>query len=397
MRQRLLLLLVLTTLLCASCQPALVTYEPTPAPTPTPEQTTAELYLSEQRSLFEQEAQQLLQKHLDIYKQRGGRGTVGIYFLELGSGFSVGHEANKTLHLNTGEDIGYFNTASVAKLPMAFVAYALADQGVIDLSEPHYDAVTRRTWDLRPMIYEMLTHSINDYFNILLRMIGPLLAQETLAASGLPDTRLSRELQPAVDATDATSLKRYGTLLAPRTTPADLGQLLAGLYEGKLLTPDSSAEMLDALQETVFNSRIPAGVGYAVPVAHKTGTSPEEQIYNDAALVLLPGNPFVLVVLSKDASSHITRTMRELASDLYAFEKSRVKESTMANIEQALTLTKQQPPAPSAEQDNPLPEYNFQCPICDVQSTIQRSILDVSGVRCPNCGGILGPSLISLA
>lgn len=347
MRHKLFALLALIALLCTSCQSVTVLENITHLPTP--EQEAAELYLVEQRSLFEQAAQELLQQHLDVYRRRGGSGTVGIYFLELVSGFSTGHEAEKTLHLATGEDIGYFNTASVAKLPMAFVAFALADQGLIDLDEPHYDQVTNRTWELRPMIHRMLTHSINDYHNILLRMIGPTLAQETLTAYGMPLTRLSRELQPAVGASDVNCLQRYGTLLAPRTTPTDLGQLLAKLYFGELLTPDSNEAMLDALKNTQFNSRIPAGLEHAVPVAHKTGTSPEERIYNDAALVLLPENPFVLVILSRGASSHVTRTMRELAADLFALEQVRATAGIVTSIEQALAVIAQEQQSPSTQ------------------------------------------------
>lgn len=336
MRNAFLVLIVIIAVLCAACQPTPVMVE-TP-PEPRPDTLVAEAYLEEQRTLFEQTAQDTLQRHLSIYRRRGGRGTVGIYFLELGSGFSVGYEAGKTLHLDSGEDIGFFNTASVAKLPMAFVAYALADQGRLDLDTPHFDAVTKRTWDLRPMIHRMITHSINDYYNILLRLIGPALATETLTACGLPYTRLSRELQPGVGASDVNCLQRYGTLLAPRTTPEELGRLLTMLYRRQILEPDSANELLDALQNTQFNSRIPAGVGEGVLVAHKTGTSPEERIYNDAALVLVPENPFVLVILSKGASSHVTRTMRELAAELHAYAEQRAEDGTVSGIEQALRL-----------------------------------------------------------
>lgn len=335
MRHTPIVLIVFIALLCAACQPVPVLVDTLPEPDL--EVAVAEAYLAEQRGLFEQTVQECIERHLTTYRRRGGRGTVGIYCLELASGFAAGHEADKTLHLDTGEDIGYFNTASVAKLPMAFVAYALADQGRLDLDTPHFDEVTNRTWDLRSMIHRMITHSINDYYNILLRLIGPQLATETLTACGMPLTRLSRELQPGVGASDVNCLKRYGTLLAPRTTPAELGRLLAELYWGRTLAPQSNSEMLDALQNTQFNSRIPAGVGEGVQVAHKTGTSPEERIYNDAALVLLPENPFVLVILSRSASSHVTRTMRELTAELFAYAKQRVETGTVSDIEQAMS------------------------------------------------------------
>lgn len=63
------------------------------------------------------------------------------------------------------------------------------------------------------------------------------------------------------------------------------------------------------------------GIGYAAPVAHKTGT--KDWVYNDAAMILLPDNPFVLVILTKGVPSRVQSTMRQIAHDMYQYELKR--------------------------------------------------------------------------
>ncbi len=87
------------------------------------------------------------------------------------------------------------------------------------------------------------------------------------------------------------------------------------------MSPENNQLMLDALTNTIYNTRIPLAINYAVPVAHKTGT--KDWVYNDAAMVLLPDNPFVLVILTKGVPSRVQTTMRQIARDMYQFELQR--------------------------------------------------------------------------
>lgn len=134
----------------------------------------------------------------------GVSGLLGIYVEELGSGFSYGYNSERTWLNDRDEYVGHFLTASVAKLPMAFAVYRLADQGLADLNASYHDSVLGRDYQYGPLIDDMITQSLNLNFNILLRHFGPDLLNQTLLEQDLRHTRLSRELLPAPGSSDKT-------------------------------------------------------------------------------------------------------------------------------------------------------------------------------------------------
>lgn len=261
-----------------------------------------------------------------------GYGDFGIYIEEIASGFTYGHDAYRT-EFSQQAGVGYFHPASIAKLLIAYVFYYLDDLGEVDIWQVHTDPVVGQRQQWQPLIHRMLTHSVNLHHNIMLRYLGADLATQTLYELGLERSRLSRELSPAPGTTPAASWQRYGSLAAPRTTPADLGKLLASLARGNILSPQNNELFLNALTNTIYNSRIPQALNFQVPIAHKTGTT--TMVYNDAALVLLPGNEFVLVLLTSGAPSRIQVAMRAIASDVFELHKARISDGSLS---QALHL-----------------------------------------------------------
>ena len=99
---------------------------------------------------------------------------------------------------------GYYLTASVAKLLISYAFYFLDDLGEVDIHQAHFDSAIGQTFELQPMIHQMLTNSINLYHNVLLRYLGSAKACTTLAELGLSSSRLSRELAWAPGTSDAT-------------------------------------------------------------------------------------------------------------------------------------------------------------------------------------------------
>ncbi len=257
----------------------------------------------------------LVAHRLAVYRQNNGYGDIGIYVEEIVSGLSWGHDAERLELRPNGNYVGYYHTASVAKLLIAYVFYHLDDLGQVNIEAVHTDPVVGLSQKWRPLIHRMLTHSVNLYHNIMLRYLGSALATDTLHKLGLNYSTLSRELAPAPGTSSAACLERYGTLEAPRTTPADLGKLLASLARQDVLSPKNNELFLHALCNTIYNSRIPQAINFAVPVAHKTGT--KDFVYNDAALVRLPGNEFALVLLTKGAPGRIQSLMRDITRDLF--------------------------------------------------------------------------------
>jgi hypothetical protein len=267
---------------------------------------------------YRQQVFALIAERLKTYRERdAGYGNIGIYVEEIASGFSYGYDADRSELRPNGNYVGYFHTASVAKLLIAYVFYYLDDLGEVDIWQVHTDPVVGQQQQWQRLIHRMITHSVNLHHNIILRYLGSNMATQTLRELGLTQSTLSRELAPAPGTANATCLERYGTLDAPRTTPADLGCILASLARGNVLSSENNELFMQALTNTIYNSRIPKALNFIVPVAHKTGT--KDHVYNDAALVLLPENEFVLVLLTRGAPNRIQSLMRDITRDLYEF------------------------------------------------------------------------------
>lgn len=96
---------------------------------------------------------------------------------------------------------------------------------------------------------------------------------------------------------------------------------MASLAREDVLSPENNRLMLDALASTIYNSRVPQGLGFRVPVAHKTGS--KNAVYNDAALVLLPDNPYVLVILTRGVPGSAEQLMRQISGDIFLYEQDR--------------------------------------------------------------------------
>lgn len=95
----------------------------------------------------------------------------------------------------------------------------------------------------------------------------------------------------------------HTTLEPRRSTPADLALLLRRLYRGELLSPDSTAALLEILRTPSRgdDERIGAGLPGAAraSLAHKTGTVFQDGwgVVADIGVVESPAGPLVMVVL----------------------------------------------------------------------------------------------------
>lgn len=168
---------------------------------------------------------ELIAQRLTEYRiHNAGNGQIGIYIEEIATGFSYGLDADLAELRPNGKYVGYFHTASVAKLLIAQAFYYLDDLGEEDIWQIHTDPVVGQRQQWQPLIHRMLTHSVNLHHNIILRYLGSERATNTLYELGLTRSTLSRELAPAPGTSNATCWQRYGTYDAPRTTPSDLGE-----------------------------------------------------------------------------------------------------------------------------------------------------------------------------
>jgi beta-lactamase class A len=281
------------------------------------EQAANELAAAE----FAKELDAIIIKRVDSFIKKSGKGTIGIYIKELGSGLEYAYNGDKTNPDNPSE--GYFNTASTCKLLSAAVMYYLNHNGELELNKVYTDSITKSSYNLSKILPRMISHSVNDYFNITLRHLGAEKINKTLLELGVKDSIVYSEIMPAQYSSVKNNIARYGISRSPRTTPRDLGHVLWLLHEGKTFGEENDKIFVKSLLDNIYSNRLPAGIGYKSPVAHKTGTSSGEGVYNDAGIVYLEGNPYIIVVMSKDCSSNVQALFRSIAGDVYGYMKKR--------------------------------------------------------------------------
>lgn len=308
--------------------------EPSPTPSPIqpepsqPEQTQSESApeaIDEAQikaaSSFNNEVAAIVTKRLNAFYKNGGKGTIGIFIKELNTGYEYAYNAEKTNPDNPTE--GYFNTASTCKLLSAAVMYHMNECGELELDRTYRDEITKQQYKLSKLLPKMISHSVNGYFNITLRQLGSKQINQVLAKLGLKYSVVYSEIMPAEYSSVKNNIKRYGISRSPRTTPRDLGCVLELLYAEKTFGLDNSKLLMKSLLDNIYSNRLPAGVGYKSPVAHKTGTSAGEGVYNDAGIILLDGNPYIMVVMSKGSTSSVQPLYRTIVREVYDYMKKR--------------------------------------------------------------------------
>ncbi len=147
-----------------------------------------------------------------------------------------------------------------------------------------YKAMGRQL-SLRTLVEAAITVSSNLATNILIEHLGAKNIQATvdqMNASGMQVLR-GVEDQKAFDA------GRNNT-----TTARGLLTLLTAIGNGRAVSAEASAQMVEILKRQKFRDGIPAGLPAGTTVAHKTGNI--TRIHHDAGIVYTK-RPYVLVVL----------------------------------------------------------------------------------------------------
>ncbi|HLY66395.1 MAG TPA: serine hydrolase, partial [Chloroflexota bacterium] len=134
----------------------------------------------------------------------------------------------------------------------------------------------------------MIVVSDNVAANVLARRLGRANINQTLNALGLKSTRLYTEGMSDPGPIDGLSY----------TSANDTLTLLRLIAAGKAVDADSSREMLNMLLASEINDRLPAGLPFGTPIAHKTGDL--DGILNDAGIVYGPRSVYIVAVLSQN-------------------------------------------------------------------------------------------------
>lgn len=209
------------------------------------------------------------------------QGTYSVYIYDLKS------ERDFGINENTA-----FIAASINKIPVLAALYHLTGKNEIDLDKiivPQADDIQDYgtgsiRYDLQSTPYSiktlarlMMEKSDNTAAFILGKIvIGFPKIQELINSWGLIQTDMENN----------------------KTSNRDLSILLTKMYKGEITNPALTSEMLDFMDNSDFEDRIPAGVIDAVKVYHKTGD--EVGNIHDAGIVDLASHPYFLGILTSD-------------------------------------------------------------------------------------------------
>lgn len=211
-----------------------------------------------------------------------------------------------------------FHAASTMKVPVMIEAFRQVEAGrlawdapvrvenrfrsIVDGSEFQIeddsdDALyTLRGQDVtvRNLTERAITTSSNLATNLLIQLVTADSVQATVDRLGASGMRVRRGVE---------DLKAFDAGLNNETTAVALATLLAAIRDGRAVSPEADAAMLDILDDQQFNEMIPAGLPAGTRVAHKTGEI--TRVHHDAAVVYPEaGAPYVLVVLTEGVEDH---------------------------------------------------------------------------------------------
>lgn len=256
------------------------------------------------------DARRLEKRILDLARPLGGR--LGLAFLEL--------EGAQRLLIDAHES---FPAASLLKIPILMELYQCAARGELNLDSPiRVEAADLvggagviqflkpgHLFSLRELAWLAVVVSDNLASNLLIRVVGLDRINQGLERMGLHSTRMNRKFMQEPAAPESDNL----------TTPHDMAQCLAGLYHSRFLPPAQSREILEIMSHQQFTEMIPSRLPQGIRVANKTGLITASRL--DAAVVFLPGAPYVLCVCAADLApeSLAERVIADISWEIFAW------------------------------------------------------------------------------
>ena len=193
----------------------------------------------------------------------GNRGRIGVYAIDLTSGQEVGVLADQ-----------FFPLASTSKVAIAATFLAGVDQRRYSLTSEFQLPRPGGSYVPADRLLElMIAKSCNDCTDALLNAVGgPAAVNRWMAQAGINGFRLDRNIRTLIqqdgNVDPATTID-----VRDAATPRAMGQLLAGIHQGKWLSASSRQVLMNAMfKTTTGKNRMPAVLPMSANLAHKTGT-----------------------------------------------------------------------------------------------------------------------------
>jgi beta-lactamase class A len=249
-----------------------------------------------------------LQQRLTLLSTRAP-GHIGVLVKDLTTGLTTG--INETANMPA---------ASTIKIPVMVEVFRQIAVGDFDLNR----RVTLERTDLddgwgdlvyaRPgtrfgisrLLQLMITESDNTATNMLIRLVGRVHINQTMAHLGLRETRLG------------DYIRSNGDIRGLRTSPRDMSELLDRMAHDRLINAWSSRAMIAILTGQHHNGLLPEPLPPGTQIAHKTGTL--HDTLNDVGIVYLNDEPYIIAVMTTelptlDAGRRFIRGVSRLAYD----------------------------------------------------------------------------------
>jgi beta-lactamase class A len=182
----------------------------------------------------------------------------------------------------------------------------------MDLGEDSDDVVYKnvgKSMTLEALNQQMITVSSNFATNLLIDRLGVSSVRATVEGMGAYGLEVRRGVEDQ---------KAFDKGIINETTARGLLVVLHAIAQGKAVSKEASARMVEVLAAQKFNDGIPKGVPEGTKVAHKTGTI--TRVHHDAAIVY-GRRPCVLVILTRgiekesDSDTLIARITRVLLGE----------------------------------------------------------------------------------
>ena len=167
------------------------------------------------------------------------------------------------------------------------------------------------SYSLEELALEMLIRSDNTATNLIIERLGGLSAvQAKIQSLGYQDTRLQRLMMDQVAI--AEGRENF-------TSAREVGQLLAKLYQHKLVGQEQDQIFLDYLAQQTDRQGVVATLPQGVISYNKTGTNSAQGLQHDAALVQLTNqSAYVLVVLQEGpGDGDLLKPLQEIGQRVY--------------------------------------------------------------------------------
>jgi beta-lactamase class A len=292
--------------------------------------------------------------------------TPGVFLVDLDTGGYVDMNGGTT-----------FSAASTIKFPILVAFFQDVDGGKIRLDEMltmeqrmvaggsgemQFKKVGTQFSALETAT-QMITISDNTATNMLIAKLGGIeVLNQRFRSWGLITTGI-RNFLPDLEGTNTTS-------------PKDLGNLMAMVSKGNLISMPSRDRLLDIMRRTVKDTLLPSGLGTGASIAHKTGDI--GTVLADTGLIDMPtGKRYLATVMIKRPNNDI-RAEKLITSISQAAYQQFSQGATMPTT--GIQSPVMSPPPNSM--GNTMPSSGYQSPVMSPSSGM-GSTMPSNGYQSP--------------